>query len=209
MGGENDASELIARHATDAVADVPAAKPPSPRAPSTARGAALVTAGIILSRLFGLVRQRIVGHYFGISAFADVLVVSFRIGNIIQNLLGEGTLSASFIPVYAKARAGGHDREATRFALTALGFLLVTAATASAVGVILAPALAWMIESGYDPERFALTTRALRVLFPMTGLLVLSAWGLGVLNAHRRFFLSYAAPVLWSCLLYTSDAADE
>ena len=62
----------------------------------------MVTAGIVLSRLFGLVRQRVVAHYFGTSAFADVLAAAFRIGNITQNLLGEGTLSASFIPVYAR-----------------------------------------------------------------------------------------------------------
>jgi len=198
MAAEEDASELIARHATDELSAPPAA-PTAPPAPSAARGAMLVTAGIILSRLFGLIRQRIVGHYFGISALADVVVVSFRIGNIVQNLLGEGTLSASFIPVYARARASGHHREAKRFALTALGFLLLTTATASAVGVLLAPALTWVIESGdVSHARQELTTRALRVLFPMTGLLVLSAWGLGVLNAHRRFFLSYAAPVLWS-----------
>jgi putative peptidoglycan lipid II flippase len=197
MAAEHDASELVARHASDELAVAPS-PPAVPPAPSAARSAMLVTAGIILSRLFGLIRQRIVGHYFGISGLADLVVVSFRVGNIIQNLLGEGTLSASFIPVYARARASGQDREAKRFALTALGFLMLTTAIAAAVAVILAPALTWMIESGYDRERFELTTRALRVVFPMTGLLVLSAWGLGVLNAHRRFFLSYAAPVLWS-----------
>jgi len=193
--GEDDASELIARHAGEDLAPPPA---PPARSGSAARSAALVTAGILLSRVFGLVRQRIIGHYFGLSAFADVLGAAFRIGNITQNLLGEGTLSASFIPVYARARAGGREKEATRFALTALGFLLIAAAVASVVGVALAPLLTWMIAPGFEGQRFALTASAVRVLFPMTGLLVLSAWGLGVLNAHRRFFLPYAAPVLWS-----------
>lgn len=191
MPGDNDASDLVALHATDGL-------PASPAAASTGRSAAMVTLGIILSRLFGLVRQRIIGHYFGISAFADVLAAAFRIGNITQNLLGEGTLSASFIPVYAKARAAGRPAEATRFALTALGFLMLAAATASAVGITLAPLLTRVIAPGFEGERLELTTTAVRVLFPMTGLLVLSAWGLGVLNAHRRFFLPYAAPVLWS-----------
>jgi putative peptidoglycan lipid II flippase len=187
---EDDASELIARHATDAPAPAPA--------PSAARSAALVTAGILLSRLFGLARQRLVAHFFGLSGLADVIGAAFRIGNITQNLLGEGTLSASFIPVYAKLRASGRDREARHFALTALGFLIVVAALASVVGVLFAPILTRIIASGLEEERFELTTRALRVLFPMTGILVLFAWGLGLLNAHRRFFLSYAAPVIWS-----------
>jgi putative peptidoglycan lipid II flippase len=206
--GDDDASELVARHASEAplpeVPEAPEVPPKAPAvaaaapAPSTARSALVITAGILLSRLFGLARQRFIAHYFGLSALGGVLAAAFRIGNIVQNLLGEGTLSASFIPVYARARAAGRDREATRFALTALGFLLLVTATASAVGVLLAPLMARIVASGFDDERLALTAGALRILFPMTGLLVLSAWGLGVLNAHRRFFLSYAAPVLWS-----------
>ncbi len=204
--GDDDASELVARHASDGEADgegdpasvgVPAPAP-APAVPSAARSALLVTAGILLSRVFGLVRQQLVLRYFGLSAFGDVLTAGFRIGNIVQNLLGEGTLSASFIPVYARARAAGRGADATRFALTALGFLLLIVSTATAAAVLGAPLLARVLASGFDAPRYEMTGRALRILFPMTGLLVLSAWGLGVLNAHRRFFLSYAAPVLWS-----------
>jgi putative peptidoglycan lipid II flippase len=198
MAGQDDASELIARHATD---DLPAAGTPeakAPAAPSAARSAALVTAGIILSRLVGLVRQRIVAHYFGLSLIADVISAAFRVGNITQNLLGEGTLSASFIPVYAKLRAGGKSREATAFALSALGFLILAAGGASLLGALLSPWLTHLLAPGYEGAALELAIRIVRVVFPMTGLLVLCAWGLGVLNAHRRFFLPYAAPVIWS-----------
>ena len=100
-----------------------------------ARSAALVTAGILLSRVVGLVRQRVAAHYFGTSVLADVLAAAFRVGNITQNLLGEGTLSATFIPVYAKLRAEGRGREATHFALAALGLLLATVAVVSSTEV--------------------------------------------------------------------------
>lgn len=167
-------------------------------AAGSGRGALLVTIGILLSRVFGLVRQRIIGHYFGIGVFADVIVAAFRIGNIAQNLLGEGTLSAVFIPVYARLRAADKSADATRFALNALGFLLLSVAGVSLIGVALAPLLSQLIAPGFEGERLALTTSATRVLFPMTGLVVLSAWGLGVLTAHRRFLLAYAAPTVWS-----------
>jgi putative peptidoglycan lipid II flippase len=193
MAGEDDASELVAAHATDTLA-----APAPAAATGSARGAALVTAGIILSRLVGLVRQRIVAHYFGVSLFADVIAAAFRVGNITQNLLGEGTLSASFIPVYAKLRASGRVKEATAFALTALGFLMLIVGAASLAGALLAPWLTRAIAPGFEGAGLEATIALVRVLFPMTGLLVLSAWGLGVLNAHRRFFLPYAAPVLWS-----------
>jgi len=63
--------------------------------------AVLVAAGILLSRLAGLVRQRVFSHYFGLSDAADAFSAAFRIPNLLQNLFGEGVLSASFIPVYA------------------------------------------------------------------------------------------------------------
>ncbi len=194
MATEDDESALIIAAATEPAEAPPAAAP----APSAARSAGMVTAGIILSRLVGLVRQRVVAHYFGTSAFADVLTAGFRLGNITQNLLGEGTLYASFIPIYAKLRAQGKTREATHFALSTLGLLILTSAAVSLVGVLFAPWLTLVITKGFDQERLDNTAKIVRVLFPMTGLLVLSAWGLGVLNAHRRFFLPYAAPVVWS-----------
>ncbi|MEP7125647.1 MAG: murein biosynthesis integral membrane protein MurJ [Byssovorax sp.] len=193
---DDDESALIIGAATEPTP--PGAIAEAGAGPSAARSAGMVTAGIILSRLVGLVRQRFVAHYFGTSAFADILSAGFRLGNITQNLLGEGTLSASFIPVYAKLRAQGKTREATHFALSTLGLLIVTSTAASVLGVVFAPWLTLLIAGRFDPESQQTMVSVVRVLFPMTGLLVLSAWGLGVLNAHRRFFLPYAAPVVWS-----------
>jgi len=173
-------------------------KPVEPKAASAARSAALVTAGIVLSRLAGLVRQRVMAHYFGTSAYADMIAAAFRVGNITQNLLGEGTLSATFIPLYARLRGEGKTREAVHFATSALGLLLVAVGVASALGVALAPQLTRVVAAGFEGDKLAGTASIVRLVFPMTGLLVLSAWGLGVLNAHRRFFLPYAAPVVWS-----------
>lgn len=161
------------------------------------RGALAVAAGILLSRLVGLVRQRVVAHYLGTSGAADALTVALRVGNITQNLLGEGALSASFIPVYARLRASDPEA-ARRFARAALGALLPVVALLSLAGALGAPLLARVVAAGFDAERLATTTSLLRVLFPMTGLLVLGAWALGVLNAHRSFFVPYAAPVVWS-----------
>ena len=198
MATEDDESALIIEAATEPGGPPVPTEAAAAVGSSAARSAGMVTAGIILSRLVGLARQRVVAHYFGTSAFADVLTAGFRLGNITQNLLGEGTLSASFIPIYAKLRAQGKNREATHFALSSLGLLMLTSAVVSVVGVVFAPWLTLAITTGFDQERLDNTAKIVRILFPMTGLLVLSAWSLGVLNAHRRFFLPYAAPVVWS-----------
>ena len=182
------------------VADAPAQDSQPKRAPPRApgRGALAASAGILASRLVGLLRQRVVAHYLGTTDVAGVVAVAFQVGNITQNLLGEGTLSASFIPVYAKLRAESPDK-AKRFAQAALGLLLAVTLFATVLFTLAAPLLAAVIASGFkEQEQLDLTIRMTRILFPMTGVLVVGAWSLGVLNAHRRFFLPYVAPVIWS-----------
>ena len=76
--------------------------------------------------------------------------------------------------------------------------LALTASVLVLIGVLLTPFLIAAIAPGFQGEKRELTIRLVRILFPGAGLLVLSAWCLGILNSHRRFFLSYTAPVLWN-----------
>ena len=158
----------------------------------------LVAAGILLSRLAGLVRQRVFSHYFGLSDAADAFSAAFRIPNLLQNLFGEGVLSASFIPVYAGLLAKKDDREASRVAAAVGSILALAASLVTLAGVLATPYLIDAIAPGFHGAKRELTIRLVRILFPGAALLVLSAWCLGVLNSHRRFFLSYTAPVIWN-----------
>jgi putative peptidoglycan lipid II flippase len=151
--------------------------------------------------VFGLVRQRASAHFLGSGEVADALAAAFRIPNLLQNLFGEGSLSASFIPVYAKLLAEGKHEEAGRVAGAVLGLLALLVSLVVALGIAFAPSLVGLLAPGITGEARALTVLLVRVIFPGLGLLVLSAWCLGVLNAHRRFFLSYASPVLWNAAI--------
>jgi putative peptidoglycan lipid II flippase len=166
--------------------------------------AALVAAGIFLSRIFGLVRQRVLAHYLGLSDAGDAFAAAFRIPNLLQNLLGEGVLSASFIPVYARLRAEGRDEAAERVAGAVFGLLALVTAAIVLAGVVLAGPLTDVIAVGFPAGKHDLTVRLVRILFPGAGLLVMSAWCLGVLNSHRRFLLSYTAPVVWNVAIIVS-----
>lgn len=172
----------------------------TPAAPARPEGSAaiLVAAGIFLSRIFGLVRQRVFAHYFGTSAAADAFNAALRIPNMLQNLFGEGVLSASFIPVYAGLRARGDDEEARRVAGAVGALLAVVVAVLVLVGVLAAPLIVDVIVPGFSGPKRDLTVRIVRILFPGIGVLVQAAWCLGILNSHRKFFLSYASPVLWN-----------
>jgi len=162
------------------------------------RFAFLVGAGIFLSRIAGLIRDRVFAHYFGLSDAADAFKAALRIPNFLQNLFGEGVLSASFIPVYANLLARGNKEEARRTAGAVAALLALSTSILVLIGVLATPYLIDVIAPGFHGEKRALTIRIVRILFPGAGLLVLSAWCLGVLNSHRRFFLSYTAPVIWN-----------
>ena len=177
--------------------------PESSRAaqPTSKRHAFLVAAGIFLSRIAGLIRDRVFAHYFGNSDAADAFKAAFRIPNFLQNLFGEGVLSASFIPVYAGLLAQEDEQEARRVAGAVAALLALTTSILVLIGVLATPYLIDAIAPGFSGEKRELTIQLVRILFPGAGLLVLSAWCLGVLNSHRRFFLSYTAPVIWNAAM--------
>jgi len=127
-----------------------------------------------------------------------------KIPNVIRNLLGEGTLSASFIPVYAGMIEKGETENARRLAGTIASILVLLTVGAALLGYLLAPVITALAAPGFSGHQRDLTITLVRILFPMFGVLILSAWCLGVLNTHRRFFLSYAAPSMWNIAQITT-----
>ena len=170
--------------------------------------AAFVAAGIFASRVMGLVREKAVAYFFGVGAHLDVYQLVMRGANLLNNLLGEGTLSASFIPIYSRMLEEGRERDAGRFAGAILGLLAAIIAGVTLLGMAFADLAVTVIAPGFlgdaaevsagtmTVDRFPLAVSMFRIALPMAGFLALSAWALGVLNSHRRFFLPYVAPTL-------------
>src|SRR5919108_1379989 len=120
---------------------------------STGRSAFFVGAGILISRIVGLIRQRIFAYYFGSSAEGDAFSAAFRIPNFLQNVFGEGALSASFIPVYAKLLAQEDEKEAARVANAVFGILALVTAIVVLIGVLTTPYIVTIIAAGFEEER--------------------------------------------------------
>jgi putative peptidoglycan lipid II flippase len=184
--------------------ETPLATPGAKIERSTGRSAFLVGAGILISRIVGLIRQRVFAYYFGTSAAGDAFSAAFRIPNFLQNVFGEGALSASFIPVYAKLLAQDDEKEARHVANAVFGLLALVTSLIVLIGVLATPYFVTIIAAGFQDERRELTIKLVRIFFPGAGLLVLSAWCLGVLNSHHRFFISYTAPVAWNVAMIAS-----
>ena len=172
-------------------------------------------AGIFSSRILGLVREGVVTNFLGLSAHADVLQAAFRAPNVLQNLLGEGSISAAFIPVYSRFLKEGRREDAGRFAGAVFSLLVVMVSALVLIGIALARPMvsvllfdwtgdAALVAAGeMTVDRLELTIQAVRIVLPMVGILVLSAWALGILNSHRRFFVPYFAPVVWNAAIIT------
>jgi putative peptidoglycan lipid II flippase len=174
---------------------------PDSARPRRLGGALAVGAGILLSRVAGLVRERAINHYLALSPAAAAFKAALRIPNLLQTLLGEGVMSASFIPVYARLLAEGREKEAARVARVVGTLLALVASTIAVIGVVVADPLVALLAPGFKDSTRELTVQLVRIMFPGTALLVMSAWCLGVLNSHRKFFLSYVSPVLWNTAL--------
>jgi putative peptidoglycan lipid II flippase len=161
----------------------------------------MVGAGIFLSRIAGFVRSRALAHYLGTGDAADAFTYGMKLPNLLQNLFGEGVLSASFIPVYVRLMEEKREEEARRVAGAVATTLALIVSLLVLLGVLAAPLLVSLFAAGYGAEKRQACIHLVRILFPSSGILVLSAWCLGVLNSHRRFFLSYVAPVLWNAAI--------
>lgn len=177
---------------------------PPPDGPDLARtsgrAAGLVGLGILFSRISGLLREVVLSSYLGTRAGADAFGAALRIPKMLQNLLGEGALSASFIPEYSKLLDEDKE-EANRLAGAVFGLMVAVLAGLVLAAMALAGPLTSLIAPGFSGEKYDLTVKLLRIMTPGIGFIVLAAWCLGVLNAHRKFFLSYVTPVVWNAAI--------
>ena len=162
------------------------------------QGSKAVAAGVLLSRISGLIRESLLRSLLGLTPAADAFAAALRIPNLLQNLLGEGSLSSSFIPVYSKLISEGKEKEAGKVAGSIAGLLIAVTSGLTLLAIFFAEPIAKILAPGFTSEKLDLTADLIRITTAGLGLLVLAAWCLGILNSHRRFFLSYVAPVVWN-----------
>jgi putative peptidoglycan lipid II flippase len=163
-----------------------------------AKGATVVGGATLLSRIFGFLRDMIVAQLFGAGAATDAFFVAFRIPNLLRRLVGEGSLTVSFIPVYSaylKQKSKEESAEFLNASFTVLVFFLLLL---SLLGTLFSPWIVKVMAYGFsqEPEKFRLTVFLTRVMFPYIFFIGLVAWAMGVLNTLRHFTGPALAPVL-------------
>lgn len=154
-----------------------------------------IAAGTAVSRVLGYIRDMLVAHAFGAGLFADAFYAAYRIPNLLRRLLGEGSLSASFIPVLSQYLHTKSKEETQELIDTVFTVLTTVLVIITALGVLFAPQLVKLIAYGFasDPEKLALTVELTRLMFPFILFICLAALVLGILNTLSSFFIPAVA----------------
>ncbi len=167
----------------------------------TITSAAIVLAlASLVSRLLGLVRDRMLAGSFGAGDTLDVYYAAFRVPDLVYNLLIMGALSAGFIPVFVSLwnKNEQNNQEAWRFVNSLLNILLIALLIVGALFFIFAPYLMRVITPGFIGEKFNLTVGLTRIMFLSPLLLGLSSvWG-GVLQSLKRFLVFSLTPIFYN-----------
>jgi len=175
--------------------------PKSSRANSTARSSALFTAGTILSRVSGVLRESVVGAVFGAGTAMDAFVVAYRIPNLLRELIAEGALGSSFTQVYT-ATAERDEAAARRVLQDALKIVMWFGLAIVIAGIACAPWLvALMSRRGSAPDSLLFNSIAVRqtqILFPTIAIFSLTSIITGALHKKGHFFLSAVSPAAFN-----------
>lgn len=148
------------------------------------------------SRVLGLLRDAVVAYVFGTRMAADAFYVAFRIPNLLRRLLAEGSLTFAFVPVFTQhlRESPESGRRAANAVFSALCLVLIVVV---AGGMIFAPLIVNVVAAGFasDPEKFALTVKLTRLMFPYIGMASIMAFMMGILNSLKHFTAPAAAPM--------------
>src|SRR5215510_3140940 len=162
------------------------------------KSASLISALTIVSRVFGYIRDSRIAFLLGASTAADAYTTAYRIPNLLRRLVGEGAVSAAFIPVFSRYIADKNEEDAWEFANTLLTVITFVLTAVTLTGILLSPLIVRLFASGFGdtPGKLALTATLNRIMFPYMFLIGLSALAMGILNSFHRFGAPAFAPIV-------------
>ena len=162
------------------------------------RAAGAVGGMTLVSRIFGMLRDLVIAMQFGSSAAADAFFVAFRLPNMQRKILGEGAVSAAFIPVFSDILNTKGEKSAWEMTANLLNILFALLVAVTLAMVVFSPAVVTVFAPGFldDPEKFALTVELTRWMAPYLIFIGLAALCMGILNTFGVFALPAAAPVV-------------
>ncbi|MBQ1609466.1 MAG: murein biosynthesis integral membrane protein MurJ, partial [Elusimicrobia bacterium] len=160
------------------------------------KSAGSVSAGTTISRVFGYIRDMLVAYMFGAGMFADAFYAAFRIPNLLRRMLGEGSFSVAFIPVFSEYLHTKTKSETQKLINVVFTVLFTILCVITILGIFFSPLLVKIIAYGFtsDPEKLQLTIELTRLMFPFLLFICLAAMLSALLNTLNSFFIPAIAP---------------
>ena len=180
-------------------------RPPIER--SVARSAGIVSAFVMISRIFGLVREQIFAAFFGAGFLKDTFVYAFRIPNLLRDLFAEGALSAAFVKVFTDYQTNVSEKEAWRLAALVFNLLAIVLSGIVFLGIIFSPLIVSLIAPEFPPEKAEFTVWLTRIMFSFILFVSLAAVAMGVLNTKGNFAIPASASTAFNIISITSGVA--
>ncbi|MBU4495917.1 MAG: murein biosynthesis integral membrane protein MurJ [Acidobacteria bacterium] len=168
------------------------------------RSTLAVSVPTVVSRVLGYVRDLLQAYFLGTSGSADAFNIAYTIPNLLRRLMGEGAMTAAFVPVFTRMKNEKNKEALWKFANHFFFDLTLIMAVLTVIGVITAPLLVRLMASlGQDVAKIHLTVLLTRIMFPYMFLVSLAALAMAILNSFRKFFLPAFTPVLFNLAIIT------
>ncbi|MBI3399163.1 MAG: murein biosynthesis integral membrane protein MurJ [Deltaproteobacteria bacterium] len=170
------------------------------------KAASVVGGATLLSRILGYVRDAVIAAFFGAGTYADVFFIAYRIPNFFRRLVGEGSLTVSFIPVFTEELTLGSRERAKRIASSAFTFFTIILAGLTILGILFSAQIVELTVPGFAniQNKLSITVSLTRWMFPFLFFICLVALGMGVLNSLKHFTAPALSPVWFNLSMIAS-----
>ncbi|MFH0951667.1 MAG: murein biosynthesis integral membrane protein MurJ [Patescibacteria group bacterium] len=166
---------------------------------TVAGGAIIISVAMVISKLLGLIRDRLLFSTFGAGNETDIYFAAFKLPDLIFNILVLGALSAAFIPIFIQYRDKENGSgEHWQIAVTVMNLVVGAMIILGVLAFIAAPWLVDWIAPGFDGAKQAETIVLTRIMLIAIIFFGISNVFSGILNAYRRFVAYSIAPILYN-----------
>jgi len=173
---------------------------------SVTKAAGQISVATTGSRILGFIRDILLAKIFGATGLTDAYFIAYRIPNLFRELFAEGSMSAAFVPVFTETLTKEGKENARKLASAVLAFLLLVLSALCSLGILFAPLIVTVIAPGFisSPEKFNLTVKLTRIMFPFLFFISLAAFAKGILNSLKQFFIPALAPIFLNLAIISS-----
>ncbi len=160
-----------------------------------------MAAATLTSRILGMVREMVYSWFMGATWVAGAFQVAFMVPNLFRRLLGEGALTAAFIPIFKEKERTATEAEMWRAANAVISGLIIAATIITALAML---GITVVLAGGPYAAKTELMLRLLRVMFPYMLLICLTAVLMGMLNARGHFFIPATGALIMNVVMIAS-----